>query len=172
MKFSAPILHTKLSSNGFVKIDQWHRHLTKWCTRTPTRAVCTSLPICVEMSTDDLHLRLKVDVSWKPVQSKQRFSQRNHLNFAYRLYILSDLDTIRGRRCSQQPRLMHECLFYRSQRTYVIFGFGRGWLKPYFPHLLPGFAKITYNKTAFNVLQHVRVSLTIEARNAAFFEWT
>ena len=29
-------IHTKLSSNGFVQIDQWHWHLTKWGTRTGT----------------------------------------------------------------------------------------------------------------------------------------
>jgi hypothetical protein len=56
MKFSVQILHTKSSSNGFTKIDQWHWHLTKWCTRIATRSVRTSLPIWVELSTDDLSL--------------------------------------------------------------------------------------------------------------------
>jgi hypothetical protein len=67
---------------------------------------------------------------------------------------------------------MHEYMFRRSRRTDVIFALGRRWLKPYFPHLLPGFAKTTYNKSAYNALQQVRVSLTIDARKAAFFEWT
>ena len=76
MKFSVQILHTKLSSNGFVKTDQWHWHLTKWCTRTATRSVRTSLPIWVELSTDDLHLMPEylAWISSKPVQSKPRFS--------------------------------------------------------------------------------------------------
>jgi hypothetical protein len=52
MQFSAKILHTKLSGNGFVKIDQWHWHLTKWCKWTATHSVRTSLPIWVELSTD------------------------------------------------------------------------------------------------------------------------
>jgi hypothetical protein len=85
---------TNLSSNGFVQTDQWHWHLSKWCTTTATLSVCTSLPFWVEVSTDDLHLITEelTWVSWKPVQSKPPFSLCNQLNFAYLLYIPLDLE--------------------------------------------------------------------------------
>jgi hypothetical protein len=170
MKFSVQILHTKLSSNGFVKtisdIDIWLMHTNCY-------------PPCPNFSaglggTEHRRSSLNdwtVGVSFvKSGSVKATFFLTESTKFC--LSSLHSVDKIRVRRCSQQPRLMHEYLFCRSRRTDVIFAVGRRWLKPYFPHFLPGFAKITYNKTAYNALQHVRVSLTIEAQKAAFFERT
>ena len=56
-----------------------------------------------------------------------------------------------------QPPNKHICTPGPEQAaTDVIFALGDRWLKPYFPDLLPGFAKIAYNGTAYNVLQHAQ----------------